>query len=62
MKKLTTFTATLLVGFGLVSCKGDDTTEKGADDKQKDATAQTDAPAGDNAKMETVSINVTGMT
>ncbi len=63
MKKLTTFTASVLLGFGLVSCKGD---KDGAstDDKkspEKEASASTGEEAtGEEA--QTVSLKVSGMT
>ena len=67
MKKLTTFTASILLGFGLASCDGD---KKGADagtDAKKPAAEDQATPADTDiapadAQMETVSLKVTGMT
>lgn len=67
MKKLTTFTATILLGFGLASCDGD---KKGADagtDAKKPAAEDTGTPGDTDVavaddQMETVSLKVTGMT
>ncbi len=60
MKKLTQFTASILLGFGLVSCDGGSDSAK-VDDKTKDTPAQTE-PQGDGEATETVSLKVTGMT
>ena len=62
MKKLTTLTASLLVGFGLVSCKGNDTSKNEDADTKKADTAQTGASSEADSKMETVSLKITGMT
>lgn len=63
MKKLTTFTASVLLGFGLVSCKGDNDGAN-TDDKKtpgKEASASTDEAAS-GEKAQTVAIKVSGMT
>ena len=57
MKKLTTFTASILLGLGLVSCKGDKAAA--TDDK---ATPEKEAEGTPPAAAETVSLTVTGMT
>jgi len=62
MKKLTKLTAGILLGFGLVSCKGDK--ESASTDDKKPAAENQNQPAeapADN-QMETVSLKVTGMT
>ena len=61
MKKLTLFTASILLGFGLVSCKSD---KGGASTDDKKAPSAETAGAADDgsAATETVSIKVTGMT
>lgn len=60
MKKLTLFTASILLGFGLVSCKSDtagaSTDDKNASEKEASADMSMSEAA------ETVSIKVTGMT
>jgi hypothetical protein len=61
MKKLTTFTASILLGLGLVSCKGDQAAaadDKAAPEKEAAATPAADAPE----VAETVSLTVSGMT
>ncbi|MFT7173982.1 MAG: hypothetical protein ACI9NQ_002211 [Paracoccaceae bacterium] len=77
MKKLTTLTAGILLGFGLMSCEGDKdgatTDDKKAPSKgesaKPDAEAKPDADAKPEADAgaateatETVSLKVTGMT
>jgi hypothetical protein len=62
MKKLTTLTAGVLLGFGLVSCDGD---KGGAstDDKKTPAKEEAAKPdSGPAETAETVSLKVTGMT
>ncbi|MFT6181421.1 MAG: hypothetical protein ACJAQT_004646 [Akkermansiaceae bacterium] len=75
MKKLTTLTAGILLGFGLMSCEGDKdgatTDDKKAPSKgesakpdpdaKPDAKPEADAGAATEA-TETVSLKVTGMT
>jgi len=60
MKKLTILAASVLVGFGLVSCDGDKTSD--TDTKEKDTPAKTGDPAKPGENMETVSLKVDGMT
>jgi hypothetical protein len=73
MKKLTTLTAGILLGFGLMSCEGDKdgatTDDKKAPSKgesaKPDPDAKPDAEADAGAATEateTVSLKVTGMT
>lgn len=66
MKKLTTLTAGILLGFGLVSCEGDkdgaSTDDKKAPAKEESAKPNAGAAATPGEATETVSIKVTGMT
>jgi len=61
MKKLSLFAASILLGFGLASCKSD-TRDGAKKDDKAEADQETAANSEESMATETVSIKVDGMT